>query len=621
MPDLLTVETSRLRISWSGPAPSESAGTTHIRAFHGAATVEASGASGSADPAFDLPLAVPEEAVLTLLAQSLTGEPVEVVHRDPGQTSGLVSTRGGRAVHGPVRVRDEVGQSRFTFRVGGTPEAEIVLAVVPTKLSPADVRAMREDVEAAWTGAALAAWGATTDRAASGDPSRPAWLALLRYAVARLNGPLADIARRPETDLVRREHLVPASRLRGDASGLRAIRQGRGEGAFVEMAGASMRERVPVHVLRMTEDVTTHRWLRARLDRSLRTLARIQREESSHPYAEQGRRQALRDDLDAVSASLRSFTRQGPLAEASGARAPARPPLVLRRRPAYRQAFEALRLLDRGLAVASGEVETAWLGTARLYETWAALSVVRALAQVLGAEPPEDPFGAATYGASVRLGRGRRHAVVLRGASGEVEVAYEPRFGGPPALLSQRPDLLLTLRQPGHPPRRAVLDAKYRRDDSAAYAPPSRRGGAARGLRSATSTATATPSWGPTGIRWWSARRRCFPSTPGRSSRRAASGARTAPSASARFRWRRAAPTGWRRGCESGSDGARGRIPEARREYVRFGSYLCLMRLALLLLLLAASGAAAQTCRRGRGPPGVCRGRRRRRAGAADRRR
>ena len=436
----------------------------------------ASGARGSADPAVDLPLAVPEEATLTLLAESLTGEPVEVVHRDPGQTSGLVSTRGGRTVHGPVRVRDEVGQSRFAFRVGGTPEVEVVLAVVPTKVSPADVRAMRGDVEDAWTGVALTAWGATTEGAASGDSSRPAWVALLRYAVGRLEGPLADIARRPETDLVRREHLVPASRLRGGASGLRAIRQGRGEGATIEVMGAHMHERVPVRVLRTTEDVAAHRWLRARLDRSLRALARVQSEEASHPYAEQGRRKALREDLDSVAASLRRFSRQRPLAEASGAHGSARPPLVLRRRPAYRQAFEALRLLDRGLSVASGEVETAWLGTARLFETWAALSVVRTLAQILDAEPPEDPFGATTLGARVRLGRGRRHAVVLRGGAGEVEVAYEPRFGGPPALLSQRPDLLLTLREHGQPPRRAVLDAKYRRDDSASYV---RRHGAA----------------------------------------------------------------------------------------------------------------------------------------------
>jgi hypothetical protein len=50
-----------------------------------------------------------------------------------------------------------------------------------------------------------------------------------------------------------------------------------------------------------------------------------------------------------------------------------------------------------------------------------------------------------------------------------VRLAYEPRFPVAPGLLAQRPDLLLTVERGGTPPRLYVLDAKYRRDDSAAY--------------------------------------------------------------------------------------------------------------------------------------------------------
>jgi len=135
----------------------------------------------------------------------------------------------------------------------------------------------------------------------------------------------------------------------------------------------------------------------------------------------------------------------------------------------YRQVFDAIRLLEHGLSIADGEVATAWLGTARLYETWAVLCVVQTLASILGTSAPEAPFGLVASGARVRVRRGMGNAEVLKGRGLTAEVAYEPRFGGPPGLLAQRPDVLLTLRAPGQPVRRAILDAKYRRDDSAAY--------------------------------------------------------------------------------------------------------------------------------------------------------
>ncbi len=75
----------------------------------------------------------------------------------------------------------------------------------------------------------------------------------------------------------------------------------------------------------------------------------------------------------------------------------------------------------------------------------------------------------------MRLGRGQKHAVRMHAQGAQVEVAYNPRFPAPPALLPQRPDLVLTVRQSGRT-RRVVLDAKYRRDDSDPYR---RRHGAA----------------------------------------------------------------------------------------------------------------------------------------------
>ncbi|OZC03815.1 hypothetical protein BSZ36_12955 [Rubricoccus marinus] len=416
-------------------------------------------------------MAVPEERILSLLVESRTGEPVAVLHRDPGQVSGLVSANGGRTVHGSVRVRDEAGLSVFAFTVGGTPEAEVVLRVVPAKVSSADVAAMRGGVEAAWRGAALAGWGAADEQSGlHNEPSIPAWVTVLRYAVHQLEGPLASIERRPAFELSRREHVRPAARLRGDAESVRAIRRSKGRGEWTHVRGVPVQSRMPVRVLGENEDIAAHRWIRQRLDLALSVLAQITREEARHPYAETGRRRALRESLDQIAAGLRRFRRQRPLAEAVGAPAMRKAPLVLRTRPVYREVFDALQALERGLDVGAGEVATAWLGTGRLYESWAVLRVVQVLADVLGAPAPEEPFGLAASGARVRIGRGTRNAIRLDGNGVRVDIAYEPRFPGPPGLLAQRPDVLLTLRAPGQPVRRAVLDAKYRRDDSTAYA-------------------------------------------------------------------------------------------------------------------------------------------------------
>ncbi len=470
MVEIVTIQTARVRVTWSGAPPE--AGLTRVRVLRGVGHVEASSETMPAAPEADVPMAIREESILSLLVESRSGKPVEVLHRDPGQTSGLTRANNGRLMHGSVRVRDDAGWSVFTVLVDGTPEAEIALHVVPSKLTVEDVAAMRGDVERVWRGAALAAWSAAQEPADASSPesSAPAWVTLLRHAVARLEGPLAEITRRPEFELRQNEHIVSATRLRGDARSLRAIRRQRGTGDFHAVAGVPVRARVPAPVLRADADVAAHRWIRQRLDAASHALTRITREEASHPYAEHGRRRALGQDLDRMATAIHRYRRQRPLADAATGTPVRRAPLVLRRRPVYRQVFETLRLLEYGLAVGGQEVETAWLGTARLYETWAVLQVVRVAARVLGTPAPEAPFGLVASGASVRVGRGRHRAVILRGESGSLEIAYEPRFAGPPGLLAQRPDVLLTFRASGAPPRRAVLDAKYRRDDSDAYA-------------------------------------------------------------------------------------------------------------------------------------------------------
>ncbi|MEM1054465.1 MAG: DUF2357 domain-containing protein [Bacteroidota bacterium] len=472
MADLLTIVTDRVRISWTGPSvPATAPGhEVRVRTFRSPAEVASETERQVADPEVRLPLALPEEATLSLLVQGRTDETVEVFHRDLSQTNGLVLTEGGRVMHGRIRVRDEAGRSTFVVRVDERPEIEVSWRVLPVKLNVAQVATMREEIEAVWTGAARRAWGAATEESApGGERSSPAWVAVLREVVRRLEPAILALSRNPETVLLREARVRPASRLRGDAASVAAIRKGKGRGAWLDVSEIPVREHMPVSVLRSSGHAAVHRWIRARLDRAIRRLAALRREEGAHPHAEHGRRLLLREDLARIDDALHRIVRIEPLAGVSGARAPKRAPLVLRRRPSYRQAFESLQLLDAGLAVAEGEIETAWMGTARLFETWAALAVVQEAASVIGAKVPMAPFGVIARGARVRVRRGREASVRLVGSRGELEVAYEPRFGGSPALLTQRPDLFLTFHPPGQPARRAVLDAKYRRDDSVGY--------------------------------------------------------------------------------------------------------------------------------------------------------
>jgi hypothetical protein len=104
-----------------------------------------------------------------------------------------------------------------------------------------------------------------------------------------------------------------------------------------------------------------------------------------------------------------------------------------------------------------------------LYEMWAYLTVVRAVARLLDRPIPSHAFFRAEHrGIRFLLRRGRRHGVTFDGDGRRATVVYNPRFPARAGLLAQRPDMLLTVER-GDEVRRFVLDAKYRRDDSTGY--------------------------------------------------------------------------------------------------------------------------------------------------------
>ncbi|WP_412070553.1 DUF2357 domain-containing protein [Rubrivirga sp. IMCC43871] len=360
-------------------------------------------------------------------------------------------------LHGRVRFGSQAGRARFEVRVGSNVEVAFSVSVLPSKLGEGEVAQMRAEVEAVAAGLSVAAVRPATRRVDAGpaSPSVPVWLAALRQSVGDLSRAVRAIDRRPALDLTEIVESVRTGQI------VRPLAETR---AAVRQLGIES-ETLPAGVPQLTTDTPSHRWLAARIAGVARGLRALDQAEAlRRPSA---RRDVLRAEVGGLAQQVGVLARV-PVLASSGARVPRVPPLMLRRRPAYAAAFDALRHLDLGLALREGALDVAMQDLAVLYETWSALAVVRSVASVLGVDPPARPFGIDVRGADVRLRRGRAHAVWLEGDGVAVEIVNTPRFPAPPALLAQRPDLLLTVRRDGEV-RRVVLDAKYRRDDSPGY--------------------------------------------------------------------------------------------------------------------------------------------------------
>ena len=452
MQTLFTVETPRLRLTWSGPPALRRGASPLVVAGTGAGRARLNGA-----PTTEADVWLEEETAYSVLVQSLDGAVVGLRHRDPVVTAGLVSADDGRVLHGRVGFGSQAGRSQFELTVGSTREVEVAVSVLPTKLVEAEVAAMRAEVEAFAAGLAVASVRPATLAGAAGDraPSVPVWLSALARSVGRLESAVAQINQRPVLDV--RRHLD-------------SVRPGRVRRPSTETRRAVLRSGVDVEGLparpgSLSFDTDAHRWLFSRLGMIDRAMSRVLRGEIGRRPT--SRRQVLVAEVSALSERVGRLRRAG-VFRAVGGRAPAVPPLVLRRRPGYAQAYVAIREVERGLDLQAGDLAVTTRDLSVLFETWAALTAVRLLGDVLGAEVPARPFGVDVRGADVRLRSGRRWAARLDGRGVRADVIYTPRFPAPPGLLAQRPDLLLVLRR-GTSETRVVLDAKYRRDDSARY--------------------------------------------------------------------------------------------------------------------------------------------------------
>ncbi len=492
---LFRVETDLASLTWSGPdggstaSSASSAGRLALSPRRpglefGSSTWRAGVPKPVAgDPKQEAGPALFEETPYNLLVEGKGGRAVELRNRDPRVVAGLARSPDGATVYGPVNFRSQVGRSRFFLLVDGRPELDMEVEVFPSKLDyERDFEEITADIQEILTGLALEFLRATYRMASPGPQQAPTeleWVLLLKHFASELDQALRYIEQHPRRGLGRTERLLRVERIRRqDAHVRRSVSRDRGVGERVPLrAGISVRARIEELKAVPTLDTPEHRWLREQLERMERQLARIR--------AKTARRRAHREklgqdpaseriileELQALSRRITRLKSIEPLQEARGLPPSGFSSLQLQGAPGYREAFQCCLRLSLGLRLSGGPLELSLKDLHLLYEYWCFLAVVRLVADVL--EIPLDAKSLLSIeadGLRVRLQAGREHSVAFAGEKGRVlRVIYGPEFGGDDVLLSQKPDIVLSLESEQWPTIRLILDAKYRIDTSKRY--------------------------------------------------------------------------------------------------------------------------------------------------------
>ena len=112
MPDLFTLITDRVHVSWAGPSVPSDSEMLVVEPLGGPVHVAAGPHEERAHRQLAVPLRLEEETSYPVLVRSRNGAAVALHHRDPVLVGGLVAAEGGRVLHGAVRFGGFVGTSR-----------------------------------------------------------------------------------------------------------------------------------------------------------------------------------------------------------------------------------------------------------------------------------------------------------------------------------------------------------------------------------------------------------------------------------------------------------------------------------------------------------------------------
>jgi hypothetical protein len=407
-----------------------------------------------------------EETSYNLLLLGKANQRVALQHRDPVILQGLHPVNDGNILHGSINFKSQIGRSRFSVYVDGKPEYAFEVEVFPSKLDyAADYDALVADIQDIMRGLVLEYLRSTTKSGFATDdedPSRLEWILLLRYVINDLERGLRYIEQHPHHDLIGDRVATRIEKLRRtDATVSRMVAKGKGR---------DPKSRLPERRARMTWDVPENRWLSSQLTRIRQTLAGIHAAERKHPTRNKLRHVRILEELTDLEQRIAPLQSIAPIAQAKGLVAADFTSLVLQNKPGYREAYRACLVLKNGLRVDGGPVELSVKEIHQLYEYWCYLALVRLLAKITGEPlPVHQLFSVEPDGLKLSLQRGVSHMVQFPTGERTLELTYNPKFHGDAFVLSQQPDLVLTLRQPHWPTTRLVFDAKYRINTDARY--------------------------------------------------------------------------------------------------------------------------------------------------------
>jgi hypothetical protein len=302
------------------------------------------------------------------------------------------------------------------------------------------------------------------------------WITLLRHLIDDLERSLRYIAEHPHHGLTRERLPTRVERLRRpDAAVFKMVIQGKGMGPKCQMpSGLVLHSKLPEQRARVTLNTPEHRWLASQLTRIRQQLAQINHEERNRIRKDQEptpRQLRTLEEVAALQNRIAALQKLEPLAEAAGSVPSGFTSLKLQASPGYREAYRACLVLLLGLRVAGGPIGLSVKEIHQLYEYWCYLALVRLLSEITGEKMPASRLlSVEQNGLHVQLQKGKTQTVVFSGkANRSVELTYNPRYAGDPFIFAQRPDVLLTLRDPDWPTIKLVLDAKYRIQSDADY--------------------------------------------------------------------------------------------------------------------------------------------------------
>lgn len=473
MPPLFSIDTERFSLKWSGPAgplePSAPAAMLRVRARRDDAVLRLRIEGATTELESELALA--EQVDYQVFARSRHGDPIVLRNDDPIATRNLRADEGGSILSGTINFGGQVGRSQFVVIVGGVEEVAFELDIRPVKATLEHIETMRTEVEETISGLAFEYLRSTTTAAgiASDIPVHTTWLSIVRRVLPSLEGALGQISAKPLSELIRERAYAGSERIRRvDASVRLAMLRGRGGGARgVVTHGPGARELLPYRLAQNSLDTPEHRWLRTRLALGHQKLVALRQAEGALPLSERRRRTC--EDIRDAEQRVAQLLRRPPLNNAQVTGQQQLPTQRLLTTPGYSEAYTACRALTFALDLSGGALPHATRDLHLLYEMWCYLTVVRRAAFRLGQAVPARAFFRTKYhGVRLMLQSGKPHRIGFADDDRSVQIAYNPRFGARLGLLTQRPDIVLTVTTAASA-RRYVLDAKYRRDDSAGY--------------------------------------------------------------------------------------------------------------------------------------------------------